>query len=332
MADEKVVSAGTVFLVEGETSRSMYLIRAGRARVYKTYQDTKILIAQLGPGDICGEMALFDSGSRSASVEAVTDVTLVVIDADEGARRMRELPEWAQSAFRTLAKRIRDVDQQLMALRSVAEYEKKAHRIDTFTRTLYVESRRMLRLLEVVWCEANHQGKNLLPDDFRARLMDLIGPQLIPFERVWEFVRDRQLLRFAPSTSTQSAQVLLDSDQLKKLLLSLDSEIGSGRFIFLNDPARTVLERLVSLSNSLPEDEFLREQIVSHGVRMPDLLYSEGMRELAQRGLIRTQADLSIVCFKKDELHEVQSLQDLLHRVDRSVPVDHPQEDSRFSA
>src|SRR4051812_19689216 len=63
---------------EGDDSDTCYLVRSGRARAVREHGDGRqITLAQFGPGDIFGELALFDTERRSATVEAVEELEAI---------------------------------------------------------------------------------------------------------------------------------------------------------------------------------------------------------------------------------------------------------------
>ena len=86
--------AGTTLVREGDRDRFMCLVTEGRVRIQKDqgFQGSHV-IAQLGPGQAFGEMALFDAEPRSATVEAETDTTLVRLSTEDFQRLTREAPE-----------------------------------------------------------------------------------------------------------------------------------------------------------------------------------------------------------------------------------------------
>jgi drug/metabolite transporter (DMT)-like permease len=91
------VPAGRRLLRQGESAGAFFLVERGRASV--TRDDRQI--AELGPGDFFGEVALLRGGERTASVYAGTDMRLRVISQPEFAPAMRRLP--------TLARFVREV-------------------------------------------------------------------------------------------------------------------------------------------------------------------------------------------------------------------------------
>src|ERR671926_668906 len=69
---------GEVVFREGDDSDTCYVVHAGHARAIREHPDGRqITLATFGPGDIFGELALFDDERRSATIEAVDDLGLL---------------------------------------------------------------------------------------------------------------------------------------------------------------------------------------------------------------------------------------------------------------
>ncbi len=61
-------AAGTELFQQGDDADALYVLGAGRVRVSaRVGGDEEVRVAELGPGDVLGEMALIDGGPRSAS-------------------------------------------------------------------------------------------------------------------------------------------------------------------------------------------------------------------------------------------------------------------------
>jgi CRP/FNR family transcriptional regulator, cyclic AMP receptor protein len=76
-AVELTLDEGKEFVTQGDVGREAFVIVEGRADVTRGGQT----IAQLGPGDCVGELALLDHGPRTASVTAATPLTVLVLGA-----------------------------------------------------------------------------------------------------------------------------------------------------------------------------------------------------------------------------------------------------------
>jgi CRP-like cAMP-binding protein len=91
-ADEVEVAAGKRLVAEGRFGYEFFVIEEGRAEV--TRGDDHV--ADLGPGDFFGEMALLNESQRNASVVASTPLTAMVMTAGEFRGLQRDLPAVAE--------------------------------------------------------------------------------------------------------------------------------------------------------------------------------------------------------------------------------------------
>jgi CRP-like cAMP-binding protein len=78
LVDEADIPKGQVLIKEGSTNcREAFILLEGRASV--TVRGTEVAV--IGPGETTGEMAVIDHENRSATVTALTDLKVLVIDA-----------------------------------------------------------------------------------------------------------------------------------------------------------------------------------------------------------------------------------------------------------
>ena len=78
LVDEASVPEGYVLIEEGSTEcREAFIILEGSASV----SVRGVQVAVVGPGGCTGEMAVIDHERRSATVTALTDLRLLVVDA-----------------------------------------------------------------------------------------------------------------------------------------------------------------------------------------------------------------------------------------------------------
>ena len=106
LADEIEVAAGRRLATVGETGREFFIIVEGEADV-RTVRGRKV---RLGPGDFVGEMSLLDGEPRSATVEAVTPMRLLVIGHRDFWRMLSPAPVMTRKIMRALVRRVRDVE------------------------------------------------------------------------------------------------------------------------------------------------------------------------------------------------------------------------------
>ena len=98
-------------VIEGEPTRGLYVILDGTVSVYKTDPTNNSLarLAVLESGAYFGELSLFDSAPRSATVSAETSVQCFILDADEFNKFLETMCENLQLRFyRTCAEELVD--------------------------------------------------------------------------------------------------------------------------------------------------------------------------------------------------------------------------------
>ena len=103
----------TVFR-EGDESDTCYIVRSGHARVVREHADGRSLtLANFGPGDIFGELAMFGNERRSATVETLDKTELIAILGADMRRVLREHPDTSVKLLTALAGRLRDTNERL---------------------------------------------------------------------------------------------------------------------------------------------------------------------------------------------------------------------------
>ncbi len=106
--------AGAVVFLEGDESDTCYIVRSGRARAVREHPDGRtITLANFGPGDIFGELAMFDDERRSATVEALEDTDAIAILGGDMRRLLREHPDIAVKLLQALGRRLRETNERL---------------------------------------------------------------------------------------------------------------------------------------------------------------------------------------------------------------------------
>jgi CRP-like cAMP-binding protein len=101
--------AGQIVLLEGAASSVLYVVQAGRLKLFKTSpRGREQVLRLLRPGDMFNEVAVFDEGPNSASAQAIEDCTLYLLRRRDLLRFVRERPGIALAITRTFARRLRE--------------------------------------------------------------------------------------------------------------------------------------------------------------------------------------------------------------------------------
>lgn len=107
-------AAGQVVFREGDASDTCYIIRNGHARAVRAHLDGRsITLAQFGPGDIFGELAMLDDERRSATIEALEETEAIAILGADMRRLLREHPDIAVKMIAALGRRLRETNERL---------------------------------------------------------------------------------------------------------------------------------------------------------------------------------------------------------------------------
>jgi CRP/FNR family cyclic AMP-dependent transcriptional regulator len=105
---------GQVVFREGDASDTCYIVREGSARAVHEHRDGRtITLATFGPGDIFGELAMFEDELRSATVEAIKPTSVVAVLGPDMRRLMTEHPEISTRLVIALGRRLRDANERL---------------------------------------------------------------------------------------------------------------------------------------------------------------------------------------------------------------------------
>jgi CRP-like cAMP-binding protein len=99
---------GEVLFHEGDEGDRLYVVTDGKVKLGRTSSDGREnLLAVLGPGQMFGELSLFDPGPRSATVTAVTDTTFMSLSHEDLLRWLEGRPVVARGLLAQLAGRLR---------------------------------------------------------------------------------------------------------------------------------------------------------------------------------------------------------------------------------
>ena len=99
---------GQALFKEGDDGDNLYIITSGKIKLGTKSQDGREnLLMVLGPGDMFGDLSLFDSGPRTATATAVTESRLLSLGQEKVIPWVREHPEASLHLLARLASRLR---------------------------------------------------------------------------------------------------------------------------------------------------------------------------------------------------------------------------------
>ncbi len=108
---------GDVVFREGDEGDSLYIVREGGVHIRKSGEFHTTVLAECGPGEMFGELALIDTQPHSASAVASEDGTeLALYDRETFVASIREDPEFALRVIESLGTRLRQTTDQLQRI------------------------------------------------------------------------------------------------------------------------------------------------------------------------------------------------------------------------
>jgi CRP-like cAMP-binding protein len=122
---QKIVKSGTiqsykknsVILSEEDSGSALFVIAKGKVKIARTSNDDKeVILAILSESDFFGEMSLLDGMTRSATVTALEDSKLFMIQRAEFLDLLKKFPEVSIALLTELTKRLRASSMKIKAL------------------------------------------------------------------------------------------------------------------------------------------------------------------------------------------------------------------------
>lgn len=109
-------AGGEVVFREGDESSTCYIVRSGHTRAVREHTDGRtITLATFGPGDIFGELAMFDNERRTATIETIDETEAIAILSGDMRRLLREHSDIAVKLLSSLTQRLRQTNERLTA-------------------------------------------------------------------------------------------------------------------------------------------------------------------------------------------------------------------------
>lgn len=145
---ERFYNKGRIVFIEGEKGEAVYLLRSGRIKITTQADDGREQILHfVHPGEVFGEVVLYDGGTYPATAETIEDSRIGMIRNSDMDRLTLSNPEIALAMLRILSKRLRNAQRQINEL------------------ALYDTSRRMVSMLMFLAAEQGiHSNRGTIID------------------------------------------------------------------------------------------------------------------------------------------------------------------------
>ncbi len=117
LGSRKYYKKDSTILSENETGSALFVIISGKVKVSRESDDGKeVILTILNESDFFGEMAILDGLNRSASVTAIEESELFLIQRTDFLNLLQEHPEISVSLLQELTRRLRASDLRIKSL------------------------------------------------------------------------------------------------------------------------------------------------------------------------------------------------------------------------
>lgn len=117
MMGQTTLRRGENLFEEGDSGDRLFIVAEGKIKLsHQSPDGRENLLAVLGPGEILGELTLFDPGQRSTTATAVSPARLVLLNHADLMSFINDNPDLAKHMLRALAKRLRRTNEALADL------------------------------------------------------------------------------------------------------------------------------------------------------------------------------------------------------------------------
>jgi CRP-like cAMP-binding protein len=106
--DTVKIAKGSILFKEGDDGEHLYVIIDGKLKLGTSSGDGREnLLSILGPGEMFGELSLFDPGPRTSTATAVTDAKLLSLGHEKVIPWLKQNPEVSLQLLTRLSQRLR---------------------------------------------------------------------------------------------------------------------------------------------------------------------------------------------------------------------------------
>lgn len=117
IGSRKAYTKNDVILMEEDAGTALFVIVKGKVKVSRNSNDGReVILTILGESDFFGEMAILDGLTRSATVTAIDESELFLIQRNHFLNLLYEHPEVSVALLQELTRRLRNADMKIKAL------------------------------------------------------------------------------------------------------------------------------------------------------------------------------------------------------------------------
>jgi CRP/FNR family cyclic AMP-dependent transcriptional regulator len=199
---------------EGDPSDSMYVIKSGKIAITKSKGSSEVILAELGPGDMLGEMSFFDSRPRSAGARAAAETVIIELPFKSLNAQFKTFPEWLKAIVRTVNNHLRNANLKIKNLEKSTEEEHEYFSPHLVTRLIAV-----LALVAARYGEVTSEGIDVPPGTLRKYTIQVFQ---LPTAKMQKLMEILQSFNYMKSEELGEGRVKITMYKLDLLLGFVD--------------------------------------------------------------------------------------------------------------
>jgi CRP/FNR family transcriptional regulator, cyclic AMP receptor protein len=148
----RIYPNGATLIQEGETDKSLYLVRTGKVGVYKKVGVHQEQIATIEAVNFVGEMSLINNEPRSATIRVLTEQALVYALTRPNLNLIYSSPKWSELLISRLCKNLAEKNTQFVAASGqMDEFKAEIHLKNQIIERMTQASRRVISQAELAF-------------------------------------------------------------------------------------------------------------------------------------------------------------------------------------
>jgi len=216
-ARELTFDSGRQIFKEGDPGDGGYVVKAGQVQISAVLgTGERFVFSQVLPGDVFGEMAVFDNLPRSACASAEGETVVYFVPRDQMVDMLKRSPELSMTLVREISGRLREFNRQY--IRKVLQAERMAL-VGRFASSIVHDLKNPLTIIGIAADLSCGESSTL---ESRKKAQQRISKQV---ERITTLIND--ILEFTRGTPTTLIVAEIDYATLvKPLLEELQEEVA----------------------------------------------------------------------------------------------------------
>ena len=181
VAEERMVPARDIVFHQGDRGDRFVIIHSGSVKVFmKDTEGLETELAQLGPGDSFGELALLTGEPRAGSVEALEDTHLIIIYKENVYEILERYPDISFIFFKKLYDWLIQSNLKIELQRKRTEYEK----LSALGRLMANVAHQIRNPISVIAGFTERLKKSIDPKTKEKEYLDLISSEVKRLEEI----------------------------------------------------------------------------------------------------------------------------------------------------